>query len=112
MNGWEVQTPLLRVPTLKSLISTYCDEFGARKLNWKVRGPVAVSVAVAVQVMVLPIGAGDLCDGVKEDMTTVADAGAHDRKNGAAIERNRPVRAFMKSPSGSSVRAPMRQPHS
>ena len=54
-------------------------------MNWKVRGPVLLSVAVAVQVMVLPMGSGDFCDGVNETRVTVAEAGAHKPRNRAKI---------------------------
>ena len=44
-------------------------------LNWKVKGPALLSVALAIQVMDLPIGWGEGWDGVKDVMVTLAKAG-------------------------------------
>jgi hypothetical protein len=49
---------------------------GGVMLNWKVSGPALVSVAVAAQVMDVPIFCGDASDGVKDTIVTVAKAGA------------------------------------
>ena len=59
---------------------------GEVMLNWKATGPLSVSVAVAVKVMVLPIGSGDACVDFTEPIVTVAKAGAD--KTGSSPIRN------------------------
>jgi hypothetical protein len=44
-------------------------------LNWKATGPVLLSVAVAVNAMLSPMGCGEACDGSRDTIETVAKAG-------------------------------------
>src|SRR5579863_4200387 len=76
VKGWLVQVPALSVPTLKSLARTR-DPPGVAVLNWKVRGPGLLSVAVTVHLTGVPITCGDRGDGVIDTICTVANAGAH-----------------------------------
>src|SRR5579862_683768 len=95
-NGWAVHVPPLSVPTLKSF-TIVRDPPGGVTLNWKVRGPLAVSVPVAVHVIEVPSGCGEACDGVM-DTVTVANAGAHSSAVHPA-RHNNPFFVFMGLPS-------------
>src|SRR5580658_234043 len=70
-----VQMPPLSVPGTKSF-TIVSDPLGGVMLYWNATGPAPLSVAVAVSVMVLPIGCGDACDGFNDSIVTVAKAGA------------------------------------
>ena len=91
---WEVQVPALSVPTLKSRAKERGLPRGAT-LNWKVRGPELLSVAFAVQVIDVPISWGDVRDGVRDTIWTVAYAGAHSTASNPVTYRQPFLRLFI-----------------
>ena len=82
-NGREVHVPELSVPTLKSRIMRLAPPGGVT-LNWNVRGPAPLSVAVAAHVMAVPTTCGDTGEGVIDTIETVAEAGLHNATSSAA----------------------------
>jgi hypothetical protein len=74
--GLLVHVALLSVPGKKSFAMVSWPPGGVT-LNWNARGPVLVSVPVAVQVMLSPIRCGLAGDEVREAIVTVAKAGAN-----------------------------------
>ena len=83
------------VPRLKSLTIVAVPPGGVT-LNWKASGPLAGSVAVAVNVMVLPIGSGDAGDEFKA-VTVTAKAGADIAMSNAIRNDRVLVDGFMES---------------